>query len=130
MSTRYQQLRQSVATLAEPAGEQALYLDLLHAPLTGGGSAIDYGNDELALELGETFIVANDLIEHGELTEAEAAAIRPLDELLTKWSGRENADFWRREALFDDRHWTKIRILAAQALTHLPDEKRTVGRSA
>jgi hypothetical protein len=98
--TRYQQLRRAVATLAAPAGEQIQYLDESFTLLTGSGSAAGFGNDELALELDDIFHAATDMIEHGELTRAEQEAIQPLGLLLTHWSGQENADFWRREALF------------------------------
>ena len=130
MPTRYQQLRQAVAVLAAPAGEQARYLDEGFASLTGGGSAAVYGNDELALELEDILVAANDMIDHGELAEEEKAAIRPLGALLSQWSGEENADFWTREALFDDARWTEVRACAARALAHLPDEARATGRSA
>ena len=130
MPSRFQQLREAVANLAAPAGEQVRYLDHSFKLLTGGGSAEGYGNDELALELDDIFQAANDMIEHGELTEAEKGAIGPLDELLTRWCGPDNADFWQREALFRDARWADVRACAAQALARLPDEKRAVGRSA
>lgn len=69
------------------------------------------------------------MIEHGELTAEEKAAIEPLDSLLLTWSGEERRDFWRRSALFDDPRWQEIRAAAARALTRLPDEKREIGRS-
>jgi hypothetical protein len=126
--TRYQNLREAVANLAASAKEQVGHLDHIFKPLTGGGSAADYGNDELALELDDIFHAHNDMIWHGELSESEAAAIRPLGELLKKRSGGQNAEFWRREALFNDPRWAEVRACAAQALSRLPDEKRAVGR--
>jgi len=125
--TRYQLLRQAVANLAAPAEEQVRYLDKIHKPLTGGGSAAGYGNDELALELDDIFHAAGDMIDHGQLTEPEKDAIRPLDELLLKWSGPNNAEFWAREALFHDPRWSEVRACAAKALERLPDEERAIG---
>lgn len=130
MPTRYEQLRHVVSILGSPAAEQAAYLDELMTPLTGGGSAAAYGNDELALSLDDIFHASKDMISHRELTEEEAAVIRPLDELLTQLSGKHNADFWRREALGADARWAEVRALARSALLSLPDEKRAVGRSA
>ena len=127
--SRYEQLRSAVANLARSAEEQVRYLDELHAPLTGEASADGYGNDELALELDDIFHAANDMIAHGELTEAQRKAIAPLDELLRKWSGQENFDFWRREALFQDDRRAQVRACAAQCLARLPDEERVIGRS-
>ncbi len=128
MPTRYEALREALWYLAAPADKQSTYLDELMAPVTGGGSAAAYGNDELALGLDDIFFASNDMIAHGELTETEAAAIRPVDALLTKLSGEANASFWRREALEDDHRWNEVRSLARHALTVLPDEARHVGR--
>ena len=97
---------------------------------TGGGSAAGYGNDELALELDDIFPATNDMIEYGELTDAEKEAIRPLYELLVKWSGPETADFWPREALYSDARWTEVRACADPTLARLPDEVRPIGRSS
>jgi hypothetical protein len=130
MPTRYEQLREAVRYLAAPAAEQVAYLDRLLRPVTGGGSAAAYGNDELALGLEDLFFAANDMISHGELKEIEAAAIRLLDEALTRFSGEQNASFWRRDALRGDERWDGIRTLAANALARLPEEKRDIGRSA
>ena len=116
--------------LASPAGEQTAYLDELMSTATGGGSATSYGNDELALEFDDIFHASRDMIRHGELTEYEAALIRPLDDLLTRLSGEHHAYVWQREALDADSRWDEIRTLAQSALSGLPDEERAVGRCA
>ena len=130
MPTRYVQLKEAIRYLAAPAQEQIAHLDKLMRPVTCGGSAAPCGNDELALSLDDLFFASNDMVAHGELTDAEAAAIRPLDEALRALSGERNASFWRREALYDDKRWDGIRILATSALAKLPEEVRAVGRSA
>ena len=130
MTTRYQQLRQAVANLAASPGDQVTYLDQLFALLTGGGSAAGSGNDELALELDDLFHAANDMISHGELSQAEKDAIEPLALLLRELSCRKNANFWRREALFVDPQWVDVRICASAVLNRLPDGERAIGRSA
>lgn len=130
MPTRYQQLRLAVSNLAAPPEEQARYLDGIFTSITGGGSAAGYGNEELALELEGIFEAANDIIEHGELSATEKRAVLPLNELLTRWSGAEKADFWQRVALFNDANWVEVRAIAARALAELPDEERAVGWSA
>ncbi len=131
MSTRYEQLRKAIRYLAAPAPEQVAYLDELMRPVTGGGSAAAYGNDELALGLDDLFSASNDMIAHGELTDLEAAAIRPLDQALAALSGERNASFWRQEALHNDERWDGIRKLAASALAKMRhEEARAVGRSA
>ena len=124
MATRYQQLRQAIANLARPAEEQAAYLDRLHEPLADGGSAAAYGSDELALEFGDIYCAVGEMRRYGEITQAEVDAAKPLDALLDRWSGHENADFWTREALFLDARWDEVRHCARQALASLPEEER------
>lgn len=98
--------------------------------VTGGRFAAVYSNDELGLSLNDLFFASNDMIAHGELSDAEAAAIRPLDDALTAMSVKRNASFWQREALCEDECWNGIRTIAASALARLPEEARPVGRFA
>jgi hypothetical protein len=91
---------------------------------------VGYGNDELALELGDILPAAGHMQEWGEISDAEVAAVKPLDRLLTKWSGSANSDFWRREALWTDERWEEVRRLAREALAFLPDEERDTGWQA
>ena len=57
-------------------------------------------------------------------SEEEIAAARPLDEMLSAWSGKNNADFWRREALWSDPRWDEVRACARRVLSVYPDEER------
>ncbi len=123
MPTRYQQLRQAIANLAAPADEQVTYLDSIFASLTLG-SAENYGNDELGLEFGEAYAAAEHMLDFGEIRPAEIEAARPLDELIRRWSGRRNADFWAREALFTDPRWEEVRHCARRVLAAFSDEER------
>ncbi|PTT42551.1 hypothetical protein DBR33_11570 [Stenotrophomonas sp. HMWF022] len=82
------------------------------------------------MSLNDLFFASNDMIALGELSDAEAAAIRPLDDALTAMSVERNASFWQREALYEDERWNGIRTIAASALARLPEEARPVGRSA
>lgn len=130
MPTRYQMLRQAIASLAAPAEQQAAYLDRLHGPLTGGGSAAGYGNDELALEFDDFHCAVGHMLEYGEIRQTEIDAAKPLDELLLRRSGRRNADFWTREALFTDPRWDEVRDCARRVLAAFPDEERSSGWQA
>jgi hypothetical protein len=127
MPTRYQQLRQAVIRLSWSADEQHSYLESILAPVSGAGSSMGYGNDELALELEDIFRAAGDMREWGQISEAEVAAVKPLNSLLEKWSGSANEHFWRREALWKDERWEEVRACAKQALSSLPDEERDTG---
>ena len=129
MPTRYEQLRQCVVRLAAPPDEQAAYLDSILGHMTADGDASGFGNDELALELEDILCAGSDMIAHGELNASERSALVPLDSLLEKWSGEENADFWARSALKLDPRWKEVRQVAAAALARLPDEERAIGRS-
>jgi hypothetical protein len=122
MPTRYQQLRQAISNLAAPASEQAAYLDRMFSSLTG--NAADYGNDELALEFDRIYRAAGHMLEYGEIAQEEIDAAKPLDALLDRWSGGANADFWTREALFNDPRWEEVRLSAQDALQAYPDERR------
>jgi hypothetical protein len=122
VSFRYQQLRRSIANLAAPADAQVAYLDRLLSPLTGGGSAADYGNDELALEFDGFYCAVGHMREDGEITQKTIEAAKPLDALLERWSGQANADFWTRDALFTDPRWEEVRQCARKVLEAYPDE--------
>lgn len=124
MPTRYQQLRQAIANLAAPAAAQAAYLDQLFSAVDGGLSAADYGNDELALEIDGIYRATGHMREFGEIAQDQIEAARPLDALLDRWSGEDNADFWTREALFHDPRWVEVRHRAQKALEAYPDEQR------
>jgi hypothetical protein len=130
MPTRYQQLRQAVARLSWEADEQHAYLESILAPHGPAGSGVGYGNDELALELDDIFCAAGDMREWGKISDAEVAAVKPLDLLLDRWSGPANSDFWRREALWSDERWEEVRACAKQVLASLPDEERDTGWQA
>jgi hypothetical protein len=127
MATRYQQLRKAIARLAAPADEQHAYLEGILGHLTANGDATGYGNDELALEFDDIYPAANHMRDWGEITQEEIDAANPLDELLEQLSGAQNADFWRRQALWDDPRWQQVRECAALVLSHYPDEERPSG---
>lgn len=125
MPRRYQMLRQTVARLAEGADAQHAYLESLFRPMAIDGDASRYGNDELALELGDIYRATGHMHEWGEISPEEIEAIRPLDAMLRALSGETHSDFWCREALWSDPRWDEIRALAQKALAQLPDEERT-----
>lgn len=122
--TRYQMLRRAIANLARAADEQAEYLDTLLSPVTGGASAASYGNDELALQFEDYFVAVENMLAAGEISQDEIAAAKPLEALLLKWSGQSNADFWTREALFEDNRWAEVRKCAGEVLVNFPNEVR------
>ena len=115
-------LRQAIANLAAPAEAQDAYLVSILGHLAPDGGR-GYGNDELALELGDSFGPAPDMLECGEITQEQIDAVLPLDALLEKWSGKENSDFWIRDALWTDPRWEEARLLARQALKLFPEDE-------
>src|SRR6187551_3311781 len=102
ISRRYQLLRESIVRLAASADDQHAYLESILAHLTPNGDATGYGNDELALEFDDLYPATEHMRQWGEITQEEIDAARPLEALLDRWSGHQNADFWRREALWQD----------------------------
>lgn len=115
MPTRYQQLRQAIAKLAAPAAEQRTHLESIF-PNYGSPLPPDFNVDELALEFGDVYLATGDMLESGEIIQSEIDAARPLDEILEKWSGKHNSDFWTVGALFNDSRWEEVRQLARNAL--------------
>jgi hypothetical protein len=110
--------------LAAPPDEQAEYLDRIFIRCTGGGSAAAYGNEELALQLDDSLSPTAHMIEFGEITANEAAAIKLLnDHFLAYWQP-DDPIFWGRDALFHDPRWQEVRAMAAHILNKLPDEMR------
>jgi hypothetical protein len=124
MGTRYTLLREAVANLAASADAQVSYLESSFVGLTAGKSAEAYGNDELAMEFDDSFIVVGHMLECGEIKEDEIDALRSLNEMLSRWSGPIHKDFWARTALFEDSRWQAIRLRASEVLALLPDEAR------
>ena len=124
MPTRYQQLRQAIARLGSTADEQHAYLESILGHLTPDGDATGYGNDELALQFDDICMAVGHMQDWGEINQDEIDAAKPLVELLDKWSGEQNADFWRRDALWSDQRWDQVRLCARQVLLAYPDEQR------
>ncbi len=124
MWDRYQQLRQAISRLAASADEQHAYLESILGHLTADGDASRYGNDELALEFDDIYMAAGHMRAWGEITQDEIDAAKPLDDLLHQWGGEQHAEFWRREALWQDQRWERVRQCAREVLRQYPDEKR------
>lgn len=117
-------LREAVANLAAPPALQVDYLDRTFALCTGGGSAAAYGNEELLLEFDDSFISTNDMMNCGEITAKEVAAIGQLNDYINAIWQAEDEIFLDREALFDDPRWEEVRAIATRVLADLPDEPR------
>jgi hypothetical protein len=130
MASRYQQLRQSIVRLSQSADEQHDYLESAHGRPGEGGDASGYGNDELALEFSDIYVAAAHMRDGDEISQEEIDAAKPLDTMLAVWSGAQNADFWRREALWSDPRWEQVRQCARRVLDAFPDEERPSGRAA
>lgn len=124
MPTRYQQLRQAIARLGWNADEQHAYLERILDFPRPVGTPTGYGNDELLEEFDGIYMAVGDMRDWGEITQDEIDAAKPLDDLFKRWIGPQNADFWRREALWSDARWEQVRQCARKVLIHYPDEKR------
>ena len=101
------QLRESLTRLAAPASDQLKYLKtLLSYPST----------DELALDLYELVLLADQRVQERVITSAERNAIKSVSEKLNVMSGRDNAHLWTPEALLKAEEWQEVRDLAARCL--------------
>ncbi|MDB5673329.1 MAG: hypothetical protein JWM65_311 [Sphingomonas bacterium] len=117
-------LREAVANLAAPPTLQVAYLDRIFVQCTGGGSAAAYGNEELLLELDDSFTCTNHMMECGEITANEVASVGRLNDYINAIWQAEDEIFLERESLFHDPRWEGIRTIATEALADLPDEIR------
>lgn len=101
-------LVRAIAVLALPAADQVAWLDSLGI---GGGNA-----DELALELGDGFLLAPQFVENSWLPSEAAEPLRVLDALLASMSGPSNSELWDTAALETAPAWSEARRLARAAL--------------
>jgi hypothetical protein len=124
MPTRYQQLRQAIVHLGQSAEEQHAYLERQLGHLAQDGDASGYGNHELGLEFDDIFAATRHMQEWGEITAAEIAAAKPLDDMLGLLWDESNQAFWRGEALWSDPRWEQVRECARRVLKDYPDEER------
>jgi hypothetical protein len=120
MLTRYDHLRAATARLSSQAEEQEFYLRKLLLPIAVDGDSPSYGCDELGLQFEDYFVSAKMMLEAGELSRLQFDALNSLNTVLDTWSGEQNADFWRRDALRDDPRWAEVRLLAQRAIDLLP----------
>ncbi len=124
MGTRYTILRASIANLAAAPDVQVAYLDRIFATLTSAHSAARYENNELVLAFDDIFPSGKHMLEYDEITQAEMDSIKPLDRMIEQLCGEVDDAFWKREALFADVRWQRLRSCATKVLTALPDEQR------
>jgi hypothetical protein len=99
------QLRQAIVALAQPAEVQlGLFPDFVCKA------------DELALNFEDGLY---ELVGHEhELSEAQHAAVRDLESLLTARSGSQNAELWTEDAVRSHPFWGEVRRLATNVATH------------
>lgn len=107
------QLRESLIRLAAPADDQLSYLKTL----------LSYPSvDELALDLYELVLLADQRVQERVISESARDAIKTISERLNVMSGRSNAHLWTPQALLTAQEWQQIRKLAAHALELLDNE--------
>jgi hypothetical protein len=101
------QLHESLTRLAAPATDQLKHLrTLLSYPST----------DELALDLYELVLLADQRVQERVITPAQRDAIQSVSEKLNAMSGPHNAHLWTPEGLLKAKEWQQVRELAAHSL--------------
>lgn len=99
-------LKDSVSRLASEPPEQLAYLQHLGTyPLT----------DELALEFDDAFLLSDQLVSAGRLSDAVRRQLARIDALLDELSDGEEEN-WLPPALESDRRWQEVRELARSIL--------------
>ena len=97
-------LSEAIRCLALPAEEQLTFLSRLGCP-----GVID----ELALQFHDQAVIADQLLEAGEITPGQLAVVKDVDEMLTGMSGQRNAALWTEDALKRSALWEDVRRRAA-----------------
>jgi hypothetical protein len=100
-------LVRSIAILALPAGDQAAWVESL-----GVGPVVD----ELALELGDGALLAEQFVEAGWLSACALSPLRALDALLADMSGPRNSALWDVSSLDSSPRWAEVRERANEVL--------------
>jgi hypothetical protein len=103
-----QQITDALQRLASSADSQVSYLQ-----------SMNLSADELALELDDSLPALGSLLESGQVTDQQAAAMRRVDEALSQMSGRANRELWTEEGLRHAPEWERVRNLAGEALALL-----------
>jgi hypothetical protein len=97
-------LFEAIRCLALPPDEQLAFLSRLGCP-----GVID----ELALQFHDHAVVADQLLEAGDITPGQLAVVNDVDGLLTGMSGQHNAALWTEQALKQSALWEDVRRRAA-----------------
>lgn len=104
-------LMRAVAVLALPASDQIAWLE---------GLGIGESNaNELAIELGDGFLLVGQFVERRWLPVEVVDPLRALDSLLHSMSGPANSDLWETAALETAPAWGDARRLAKSVLLTL-----------
>ena len=101
MNSRH--LFDTVKCLSLPAHEQLAVLSELGCP-----GVID----ELALQFHDQAVIADQLLEQGEIEPKQLSIVKEIDTKLTNMSGQHNATVWTEDALKHSPFWLEIRQLA------------------
>ena len=78
--------------------------------------------DEVALIFYDSFLLADQIVEAGLLSEAEILRLKEVDQILDRMS--DEKALWTHESLCNDRMWTSVRQMAAESLRLLGVEPR------
>jgi len=100
-------LKGALRILASSADEQINHLTKLGLP---------GGIDELALQYDDAAAVAGTMLRCGELTNTQYNAVKKLNDMLERMSGREHWHLWSVEALTVSGEWKEIRRSATEIL--------------
>lgn len=101
------ELYQALQRLASPAVQQRAYLRQLG----------DVDADELALEFDDIVGTVKALVDAGRITPQLGDAIVAVDQQLATMSREDSEGLWHAEALEESPAWTRVRELAAAALS-------------
>ena len=75
--------------------------------------------DEIALTFGDAFLLADQVLSAGQITQPQYSKLKEIDDALDGMSGHDHAELWTLEAMQNGPEWKRLRSMARAALLEL-----------
>ena len=121
MNWRIKSLKDVVIVLAADADAQLDQLQKMGLP---------EGIDEIALQYDDIAAAGDDMLRLREIDKHQYDAVKKLNELLSRMSGKAHSKLWTSEALVSAPEWNEVRSAAKECLSLLEGEsmgRQTMG---
>jgi len=75
--------------------------------------------DEIALTYGDAFLLADQVLSAGRITQGQYSRLKEIDDVLDSMSGHDYAELWTLEAMQNGPEWKRLRSMARETLQEL-----------